>query len=419
MGSSTRERAVDGTTAAARRGPATAPVAAKWRVATRMLPPTERDLVFRAVDADELHPLKTPATHAVAAAPSHSRHKHEDSKEKETAEKAPSSNDTRAKTEIVVLEEGELDPLGVLAALSLEGDQQESVVPAGSASTSDCWSGAATANASVRPGVTTGNSSSTEPTTIKQLWNAHKERVLSKYSDETFKIKASMLEMNDIESDISYTSTAAYQAPEDPVADGIHAVRKTRTRLEQLERGTSGETSKVAMKSQSSSNTDSTVEITQEEYIARIKQLEADLVKAWKQNHKVLALRLAIKCVKQLSDTSSAPQLYPCAFVLVSGVLDVFGDLVFERIKTRASEDDNGQPLPSPLSEHFSSAEVNIHAKETCRNWFYKTACIRELLPRIYIEIALLKSYRFLCDGEYPQIVARLSNMINPGDVEQ
>ncbi|GLE02201.1 hypothetical protein PINS_up011039 [Pythium insidiosum] len=379
---------------------------------------TTRDLAFRAVDAEQLHPLKSAAISATPMPRSRPPKAEETKEPVDHVEGASSFTDARAKQqqhqhqqpEVVVLEEGELDPLGVLTTLSLEGEKKDSVKAAASVETDNRWTG----NAATSGGVTAAmaNAGDAEPKTIKQMWTAHKERVLSKFSDETFKIKASMLEMNDIESDISYTSTAAYHTPDDPIADGIHAVRKTRTRLEQLERGTSSESNKAPVRTQSSSNADKTVEITQEEYIARIKQLEADLVKAWKQNHKVLALRLAIKCVKQLSDTSSAPQLYPCAFVLVSGVLDVFGGLVFERIKTRASEDDNGQPLPTPLSEHFSSAEVNIHAKETCRNWFYKTACIRELLPRIYIEIALLKSYRFLCDGEYPQIVARLSNMI-------
>jgi hypothetical protein len=212
--------------------------------------------------------------------------------------------------------------------------------------------------------------------------------------------------------ELSYSSTSEYQSREEDglmtsSADGTAVVRKSRARLEQLERRHSSVSTAASL-----NRAGSTVKITQREYVARIKQMQADLVKAWQQNMKVQALRIAIKCVKQLSDTSSAPQLYPLAFVLVSDVLDEFGQLVFTRIKARASEDENGQPLPTPLGERFTSDEVNIHAKETCRNWFYKTACIRELLPRIYIEIALLKSYRFLGDGEFPQIVARLSNMI-------
>jgi hypothetical protein len=146
--------------------------------------------------------------------------------------------------------------------------------------------------------------------------------------------------------------------------------------LEQLEKP------KTDGASSSSVKEEATIEMSQSEYIDKIQGMQKELISMWNQGQKVISLKIAIKCVKLLGDLSS-PQLYPCVYVLVSDVLDCFGELVFERIKQRASEDDNGMPLSVALPENFTSAEVNIHAKETCRNWFYKTACIRELLPRM------------------------------------
>ncbi|KAF4319381.1 hypothetical protein BBO99_00006514 [Phytophthora kernoviae] len=240
------------------------------------------------------------------------------------------------------------------------------------------------------------------PATVKRKWKEHTDRLLAKYADHTFKIKASMLEVNDLENEISFVPKSDYQRTDD--ATEVSVIKKTRARLEQLERSTSG--------TSASAGVEQTIELSQSQYVAKVKEMEKGLVANWEQNHKVEALRIAIKCIKLLAETNTAPQLYPCVFVLVSEVLDSFGQLVFKRIHARASEDESGQPLPEPLGDHFMSSDINIQASETCRNWFYKTACIRELLPRIYIEIALLGCYRFLCDGEYPQIVARLSNMI-------
>jgi hypothetical protein len=159
------------------------------------------------------------------------------------------------------------------------------------------------------------------------------------------------------------------------------------------------------------------VELSQTEYASHVKKLSSDLAAAWAKDERVGSLKIAIQIAKLLSDTT-LPQFYPSIFVQVTEALDKFGEMVFKRLKNRAEDvlseqaGGAGNKKTSTLPEHFTSADVPAVAKEICRNWFYKIACIRELLPRIYIEVALFRCYRFLTDTDFLPILTRLGSIM-------
>jgi len=50
-------------------------------------------------------------------------------------------------------------------------------------------------------------------------------------------------------------------------------------------------------------------------------------------------------------------------------------------------------------------------AQEVCRNWLRKIGSIRELLPRLYLEVALLPIYYFIDGSKIRSILMRLTTM--------
>lgn len=77
------------------------------------------------------------------------------------------------------------------------------------------------------------------------------------------------------------------------------------------------------------------LDLTQQEYVQRIEQLNQELVQAWNCDQRVKALKIAIQCSKLLADTT-VMQFYPSQFVLITDILDIFGKLVYERLRTKA-----------------------------------------------------------------------------------
>ncbi|XP_030629505.1 VPS35 endosomal protein-sorting factor-like [Chanos chanos] len=166
---------------------------------------------------------------------------------------------------------------------------------------------------------------------------------------------------------------------------------KVRTRLEELDDLEEGSQREM-------------LNLSQQDYVNRIEELNQSLKEAWASDQKVKALKIVIQCSKLLSDTSVI-RFYPSKFVLITDILDTFGRLVYERIWSMCSD-------PRPLTDSFSVEDVNDTAKETCLNWFFKIASIRELIPRLYVEAAILKCNRFLSKTGIQETLPRLTAMI-------
>ncbi|XP_070579924.1 VPS35 endosomal protein-sorting factor-like [Ptychodera flava] len=219
-------------------------------------------------------------------------------------------------------------------------------------------------------------------------WSVKKAGILSKYTtSEKLSITTSFLSAADKEKVVVKTQVA-----QSTVSD------KVKHRLEQLDDFEEGSVKEM-------------LNLSQQDYVHRIDELNQAMISAWEQDQRVKTLKIAIQCSKLLADTSVI-QFYPSKFVLITDILDTFGYLVYERIRQKSAYFPPGIRTPTTLPKNFTPEQVPESAKETCRNWFFKIASIRELIPRLYTEAAILKCYSFLTTGEYAQALLRIANQM-------
>ncbi|XP_064636614.1 VPS35 endosomal protein-sorting factor-like [Lineus longissimus] len=238
-----------------------------------------------------------------------------------------------------------------------------------------------------RPRSSTNSSSSSEPDDFIEPWSSKRATILSKYTtSEKLSITTSFLSASDKERVVVKTTTTG------TVTD------KVKNRLEQLDDFEEGSVREM-------------LNLSQQEYVTRIDELNQALITAWDLDQRVKSLKIAIQCAKVLSETTVI-QFYPSKFVLITDILDTFGKLVYERIMCKSSYYPKGSHMAQQLPESFTPDQVPDSAKETCRNWFFKIASIRELVPRLYVEMAILKCCSFLAANEFSDALMRLSHMI-------
>uniref|UniRef100_A0A914W6I6 Uncharacterized protein n=1 Tax=Plectus sambesii TaxID=2011161 RepID=A0A914W6I6_9BILA len=153
-------------------------------------------------------------------------------------------------------------------------------------------------------------------------------------------------------------------------------------------------------------------DLSQQDYVNVINQMNQTLMNAWASDQRVESVKVVIQSAKLLSMTS-VEQFYPSQFVLITDILDTFGKLVYGRLWSKANQEriSHGE---SGLGNYFEPDDVPDTSQETARNWFYKIASVRELLPRFYVETAILPCLRFLesSPGMFSRNLLRLAGMI-------
>ena len=220
-------------------------------------------------------------------------------------------------------------------------------------------------------------------------WETHKNVILQEYQITSVKVDSNFL-TNETNSGDPTASDSTLK---------VKSVDRTKARLQALGGEEISEQSKMH-------------EITAADYIKKLTSLNQELKVAWANGERVKSIKIVIKCSNLMANITSGQEalFYPTVFTLVTEVMDTFGEIVFRRIMGKAMGykegehwDPNAKPKPlkkgekrQPPHPALSYKEINVNAKETCRNWFYKCSSIKSLLPRLYLEIALLKCYRFL-----------------------
>ena len=245
---------------------------------------------------------------------------------------------------------------------------------------------------------------STAQSVILEKWQGQRGAILQRYTvgeKSSISVNFAVIDENDYaeEGPISNFANAAVYAKS---SDSQSMVE----RLEKL-------TGKSGVASTEKKNVEDMLILNQQDYLQKICELNRELLRAWRAEERVRSLKVVIQCCKLLNDTSVV-EFYPSKFVLISEILDTFGRFVFLRIRAKSQI----PPGRSPAAEKYlhgsiSKENASASARETCSNWFYKIACIRELVPRVLVECALLRCYQFIAsEEEIKSHICRLQMMI-------
>ena len=151
------------------------------------------------------------------------------------------------------------------------------------------------------------------------------------------------------------------------------------------------------------------VNLTSAQYHVQLDELYKSMNTLWSNKQYMNALQLVIHLVSHLSlnytelhnRNHSVYDYYSVKYITITNVCNQFSDMIYQRILNKNH---------TPLQSSYSVNDISVNTGETASNYIYRIYEIRSNYIRLYIEICLLRIYRFIYKTN--EIVERIKYMV-------
>ncbi|XGW19981.1 hypothetical protein V3C99_003643 [Haemonchus contortus] len=151
-------------------------------------------------------------------------------------------------------------------------------------------------------------------------------------------------------------------------------------------------------------------DISLNEFVGHVNELRQRFLTAWEDNKRVESIEVITELARLLS-APTTPSFFPVQWILVTDIVDLFGEYVYDRLLLKANEERKAAG-DGALPSNFESSDVPPNTVDVAKNWFNKVEDIKEAVPRFYVETTLIGCQRFLDSTCLRASLLRLATMI-------
>ncbi|CAI5443177.1 unnamed protein product [Caenorhabditis angaria] len=140
--------------------------------------------------------------------------------------------------------------------------------------------------------------------------------------------------------------------------------------------------------------------------------LREELNRLWGIGDRVESLNKVVNVTEILQTIPSDSEEFAYYWLQAIDILDIFGSLVYERLLEKTNEMRRiARQNELGNGEYFHSDQIPQKIKEMTTNWFLKVSELNDMIPRFYVESAIIKCLKFLDTSKVRINLERLASM--------